>query len=110
VLKFADQTSPIVFDTSTGSRQLPPPPPLHLALDEDADGIQRPQHARNLVEDLQHMEEVRSIVAIACLDYKGWRPSNNSLLFPAITRATGFCVSRLQLLAYTSSSSHTIGA
>lgn len=110
MLKFADQTSPLLSASSTGSRQLQLPPPLHLALDEGADGVQRPQHARNLVEDLQQMEEVGSIVVICCLDYKGWYPSNNKLLFTGITRATGFCVPRLQVLACTSSSPRSIGA
>ncbi len=58
VLKFADQTSPLLTAANTLSRQLQPPPPLNLALDEDAEGFERPQEVKNLVEDLHRMEEV----------------------------------------------------
>ncbi len=58
MLKFADQTSPLLTVASTVSRQLQRPPPLNLALDEHAEGFERPQEVKNLVEDLHRMEEV----------------------------------------------------
>lgn len=64
VLKFADQTSPLLTSSNVPQQA---PPSLFLALDEEADDGGSGQTVRNLTEDLLVMEKVCSAAVVSRL-------------------------------------------